>query len=400
MALPPQAQLAYRYTSQLSQQMPVQSAAASSLAYRLRSPLPYNNQPYGTVQYPSMPPPVSSSSNSGPFVQSTHGHPGFNPVKLGLHSDNRVPKPPKPPDKPLQPYMRYSRKVWDQVKNAHQDSKLWEIGKIIGQMWRELPEADKQIFTEEYELEKAEYAEAMKAYHNSPAYQAFIAAKGRAQQAQEERDAMEKTMGPKSKDARISIQPAEDEDVPAAVIECVEGLQEKLESELEQIEDKFKTKKRKFIESSDTFKDDLKKACEKKVDREMYLQLLEKAQQQLQEHLQRQKAGAEKQPQDGGAPSPGDAAAPPAATAEAQQASDEESHASDDRTASENTDSAADQKKAEEKAEPMEVSPPAGSDEKKSGEPAAAESEPNEPTDTHAAEGSTVAESTTDVAQT
>ncbi|CAG5125362.1 unnamed protein product, partial [Candidula unifasciata] len=247
-------------------------------------------------------------------------------------SEGRVPKPPKPPDKPLMPYMRYSRKVWEQVKAQNPDLKLWEIGKIIGQMWRDLSEQEKQEFQDEYEVEKVQYTDAIKAYHNSPAYQAWIAAKAEREAVDEDEPVVRPERPPpsaqkpasKSEGSRISILPSPDDedledgfttkhiaqarylrnhqlineifsdtvvpDVRSVVTETrmtvlkkqVQSLtmhQKKLEGELQQIEEKHEQKKRKFLESSETFHQDLKKLCESKpqITEDMFNSMVAKA---------------------------------------------------------------------------------------------------------------------------
>lgn len=55
------------------------------------------------------------------------------------------------------PYMRYSRKVWDSVKGKNPELRLWQIGKIIGQMWRELSDSEKKEFNDAYDADKVNF---------------------------------------------------------------------------------------------------------------------------------------------------------------------------------------------------------------------------------------------------
>ncbi|KAJ8898263.1 hypothetical protein PR048_003623 [Dryococelus australis] len=97
-------------------------------------------------------------------------------VRRTSQSDIIVPTSRKPPAKPLIPYIRYSSKVWSQVKAQNPDVKFREIGRIIGQMWRELPELEKTVFVEAYKAEKLEYDKQLQLYRNFGAFAGSMAA--------------------------------------------------------------------------------------------------------------------------------------------------------------------------------------------------------------------------------
>ncbi|KRY38783.1 SWI/SNF-related matrix-associated actin-dependent regulator of chromatin subfamily E member 1 [Trichinella spiralis] len=84
-------------------------------------------------------------------------------------------------DRPPKPECSDNRSstMWDKVRATNPDYKFWDIGKIIGRKWRELPDGEKQIYFDEYELEKQEYEKQMKAYHNSAAFQNYLTQKNK-----------------------------------------------------------------------------------------------------------------------------------------------------------------------------------------------------------------------------
>jgi hypothetical protein len=50
--------------------------------------------------------------------------------------------------------MRFSKKMWPKVRAENPDSPLWDLGKVIGQMWNTAPQTEKSVYQQEYEAEK------------------------------------------------------------------------------------------------------------------------------------------------------------------------------------------------------------------------------------------------------
>lgn len=170
---------------------------------------------------------------------------------------------------------------------------------------------------------QAEYDKNLKAYHSSPAFIAYLSAKNKAK-ASNDNDTHDTPSRPtkgSQHDRRIDIQPAEDEedqddgysvkhvayarfvrnhrlineifsdmavpDVRTVVttnrmivlrkqVQSLTMHQMKLEAELLQMEEKFESKKRKLIESSDIFQEELKKHCKPAVDEETFQKMVDR----------------------------------------------------------------------------------------------------------------------------
>ncbi|XP_067139168.1 SWI/SNF-related matrix-associated actin-dependent regulator of chromatin subfamily E member 1 isoform X3 [Centruroides vittatus] len=196
--------------------------------------------------------PQPPSNNSSPFVPSPHGHPSFSPVRLGSRgssvADSRVPKPPKPPDKPLMPYMRYSRKS------------LLVPQKMDGKVCIQPAEDEEDI--DEFSVKHVAAARYLRNHR-------LI------------NEVFSDTVVP---DVRSVVTTAR-MSVLKRQVQSLTMHQKKLEAELQQIEEKFEAKKRKFLEASDTFQEELRKRCTKAVDSSTYQKMVERALEQLKREL-------------------------------------------------------------------------------------------------------------------
>lgn len=258
---------------------------------------------------PNQSPPITESPSRNvdsvnPFTPSFNGHPLFNPVKLGARSSANIqyPRPPKPPENPQIPYFRHQRKIINDVKVKNSGLRMWDIFKIVEDQWKVLPTDQQRLFHDEYNKEKGDFTASMESYRSSSSYKAWVTAKSKAEDAVEEARTLS---GQKSTRAKIFLDPAADEEsthyddwqaklvskvryqrnhelinkifndevVPRAGkiitsnrlmflknhVQSLEMRKEKLDKEVKEAEERFSEKKRRLIESSLKFREDVKR---------------------------------------------------------------------------------------------------------------------------------------------
>ena len=64
------------------------------------------------------------------------------------------PKPPKPPSKPVTAYIRYSKAMFNSVKAKNPNLMVGGVGRIIGQMWKDLTVEEKDVYHQAYLKDK------------------------------------------------------------------------------------------------------------------------------------------------------------------------------------------------------------------------------------------------------
>ncbi|KAJ8306953.1 hypothetical protein KUTeg_015037 [Tegillarca granosa] len=67
------------------------------------------------------------------------------------------------------------QKVWNSVKSSNPNLSVGEMNRLIGQMWRGLPEDEKNQFLEDYSVEKEKYKVEYEKFRSSPEFQIWLA---------------------------------------------------------------------------------------------------------------------------------------------------------------------------------------------------------------------------------
>jgi len=96
------------------------------------------------------------------------------------------------PKRPASAYFMWMNENRDRVKFENPEAKMTEIGKIMGDMWKEIGEEAKKTYQEKAAAAKSKYDEAMEEYKKTPEYAAHQARVKEAKQEAKLKDSKKK----------------------------------------------------------------------------------------------------------------------------------------------------------------------------------------------------------------
>ncbi|KAI8912590.1 high mobility group box domain-containing protein [Gorgonomyces haynaldii] len=89
------------------------------------------------------------------------------PVRKAAEGSKKKPrakKDPNAPKKGLSAFMIFSQENRPKIKEENPEASFGELGKLLGQKWKELDEEDKKPYQEKAEADKARYEKQMSEY--------------------------------------------------------------------------------------------------------------------------------------------------------------------------------------------------------------------------------------------
>ncbi|KNC99879.1 uncharacterized protein SPPG_05251 [Spizellomyces punctatus DAOM BR117] len=84
--------------------------------------------------------------------------------KAATGRKTRAKKDPNAPKKPLSAFFFFSQENRARIKEENPDATFGQIGKLLGQEWKEISQSDKQLYEKKAENDKIRYEKDLRAY--------------------------------------------------------------------------------------------------------------------------------------------------------------------------------------------------------------------------------------------